>query len=109
MIRLTLCIDGMKIPYETEGVNGRSSIRAFKLLEKLERDDYRYDDQIINELVGFVVGLFDGQFTADDFLDGCPGSLFVVGPQLLSAVIQDVASAIQEIPQDPTGAAPVTV
>lgn len=98
-------IDGMEIPFETEGVNGRSSVRAFKIMEKLDKAKYRWTDETIDELVTFACGLFSNQFTKDEFLDGIKGSLFVIGPQLLNAVIQDVSGAISEIPPRPTQAA----
>ena len=74
-------------------------------MEKLDCVQYRWNDELIEELCAFVLALFGGQFTRDEFLDGCEGSIFVIGPQLLNAVVSDVAGAISEIPVRPTAAA----
>lgn len=105
MIKLNLMIDGLEIPFDSDGINGRSSIEAFRLMEKLDKAQYRWNDELIEDLILFVGRLFRGQFTRDEFLDGCQGSIFVIGPQLLNAVIRDVSGAISEIPARPTQAA----
>lgn len=105
MIKLVLNMDGMDIDFESEGVNGRSSIDAFRLMDRLDKVQYRWNEELIDGLVKFACRLFNDQFTPDEFLDGIKGSLFVIGPQLLNAVIQDVAGAISEIPPRPTQAA----
>lgn len=109
-MKLTLTLEGKKKEYYSRGQNAGASLRAFRLQEDMERRMAAdpvvvYDEEHIEELTGFVVELFGGQFTEQEFLEGCTESFFVIIPALLQSAVQGTNAAIQEFP-GPNGEAP---
>ena len=135
-MKLILCLNGAKKTY-TGTITARASLRAFELLEDIERSyidsvaalaaleapdgndadnaDFEsmefpvseektqdaepvYGPKQIDAMLEFVVELFGGQFTRDEFLDGFRDSLFAGVPPMLRAVVSGIQTKILTFP-----------
>lgn len=75
---IKLYVSGKYRTYTVPFVKARMLRRALELAERFEG---RADDQItledLDAMVDFVVDLFDGQFSRDEFYDGVPADQLV--------------------------------
>lgn len=97
-MQITLRANGAARVYENECVTMRDSIRAYKLLGKIEAAAGEFDDKLIDEGLDFIRGLYGNQFTRDELLDGSGESFFTLIPGTLRQVIAGVSDAVAEIP-----------
>ncbi|MFJ7914483.1 MULTISPECIES: phage tail assembly chaperone G [unclassified Lysinibacillus] len=69
-MQITLRIDGDNKTFTNDFVKARIFRNALKLNEKMSEEGNKISVETFDELVGFVVTVFDNQFTIDDFYDG---------------------------------------
>lgn len=69
-MQITLRIDGNNKTFTNDFVKARVFRNALKMNEKMREEGQNISVETFDELVSFVVNVFDGQFTIDDFYDG---------------------------------------
>jgi hypothetical protein len=62
-----------------------------------------YDAEQREELLQFVVDLFGGQFTREEFLDGFQDSFFAGVPAILRAVVDGINAKVRAFPNVEAG------
>ena len=102
MIRLTLEPAGQQpCSYIARRIPARAALDAHQLVEAWDAEE-ELTETTIDQMLDFVVRLFEYQFTRDEFLDGFMGNPFVDVPALVKDVILDVQAKVAEYP--PTAA-----
>lgn len=69
-MQITLRIDGDNKTFTNDFVKARVFRNALKLNEKMSKEGNKISVETFDEMVSFVVTVFDNQFTIDDFYDG---------------------------------------
>ncbi|WP_369595766.1 phage tail assembly chaperone G [Lysinibacillus pakistanensis] len=69
-MQITLRIDGNNKTFTNDFVKARVFRNALKMNEKMREEGQAISVETFDEMVGFVVNVFDSQFTIDDFYDG---------------------------------------
>jgi len=69
-MEIKLRIDGDNKTFTNDFVKARVFRNALKLNEKMSKEGNEISVETFDEMVGFVVTVFDNQFTTDDFYDG---------------------------------------
>lgn len=69
-MQITLLIDGKEKTFTNDFVKARVFRNALKLNEKLRGFENNVTPELFDEMVEFVVAVFDRQFTIDEFYDG---------------------------------------
>lgn len=69
-MQITLRIDGDNKTFTNDFVKARVFRNALKMNEKMRKEGKEISVETFDEMVGFVVTVFDNQFTIDDFYDG---------------------------------------
>lgn len=99
MLKITLRTkDGSKKDYAQDFISGRMfrrTIEIQKLFRQNEEGKNVIDESQIDELVQYVVELFDKQFTLDEFYDG------IEAKDLISTIM----NCVQAVTKQVTGAA----
>lgn len=109
MIKLAVTIDGKKKDYISNIITTRMSIDAYRLLDREETARGSYDEALIQDILAFIVRLFNDQFTADDLLDGCHCSFFVMAPAMLRMIVASVNERLRDFEaENPPTAATAT-
>lgn len=96
MIRFKLTLGGEVREYLSRPVTMRTSIDAYRLLDREESAKGSYGEELIQDMLEFIVKLFGEQFSVDDLLSGCRASFFVVAPAMLRLVIATVNEQLRE-------------
>lgn len=109
MMKIKLQIDEKACEFFAR-VTARKGREAYLIKQKLlkslaenKNDDgeSRYTEEIMDDLTGFVVEVFDRQFTAQEFLDGYEGWFFDV-VKFVDLIMNNVAEALAEgFPKNP--------
>ena len=77
-MKITLTIDGAERVF-LSAPTARKTRDAYFLREKIrtrlsaDGDAAKFDEETTDEMLRWVVNVFDGQFTPDEFLDGYGG------------------------------------
>lgn len=98
MISITLHPRGMKPRTYQDDIRMRESMEAFELAKRWEDAAGNYTPEILQEDAAFIARCFGRQFTEEELLDGYRGSLYVLVPNFLRAVIGYVAEEITNFP-----------
>lgn len=100
MIKLTLTIDGKRREFVTREIPTRACLEALKLTKAYEADSGEYADELIEAQLDFVVRLFGGQFSRDEFLDASTDdNYFALMPLLIREAMTHVNSKLAEFPR----------
>lgn len=108
-MKLTLVLDGKSTDFYSRGITAGASLTAFDLLEGIDdkaKAGGLYTKEHREELLRFVVELFSGQFTEQQFLEGCADSFFNVVPGMLRAVVAGVQAKAAAFPNAAAGGEP---
>lgn len=100
-MKLTLNINGELKDFYSRGITAGASLAAYDLMERIDLSSSNelYGKEHRESLLRFVVDLFNGQFTEQDFLEGCEDSFFSVVPGMLQSVVAGVSAKIKEFPK----------
>ncbi|MFJ8102790.1 phage tail assembly chaperone G [Lysinibacillus sp. NPDC096212] len=69
-MQITLLIDGDNKTFTNDFIKARVFRNALKLNEQMSKEGNKISVKTFDEMVGFIVTVFDNQFTIDDFYDG---------------------------------------
>lgn len=69
-MEIKLRIDGDNKTFTNDFVKARVFRNALKLNDKMSKEGNKISVETFDEMVGFVVTVFDNRFTIDDFYDG---------------------------------------
>lgn len=69
-MEITLHIDGKEKTFSNTFIKARIFRNALKLNEKMQKEGNNISVETFDEMVGFIVTVFDQQFTIDDIWDG---------------------------------------
>ncbi len=69
-MQITLKIDGQEKMFSNDFVKARVFRNALKMNEKMRKEGNDISVETFDEMIGFVVNVFDNQFTVDDIWDG---------------------------------------
>lgn len=107
-MKLTLINGDQKKDFYTRGISAGASLAAYDLLDEIgekAKDDPAalYGKAHREQLLRFVVELFGGQFTEQEFLEGYMDSFFTGVPEMLRSVVAGVNAKVQAFPNVPAG------
>ncbi len=109
-MKLTLLLNGKEKEYFPR-ITARKTRTAYEERAKIDAAltdiGHVFKPQELDDMLKWVVELFDGQFTADEFLDGYQGSIFDIAG-MMSAVFELVVSATAAFPKRKAGATETT-
>lgn len=74
-MQITLRIDGQDKTFSNDFVKARVFRNALKMNEKMREEGTEVSVETFDEMIGFVVNVFDNQFTVDDVWDGLEAGL----------------------------------
>ncbi|SPU37919.1 phage-like protein [Lysinibacillus capsici] len=74
-MQITLRIDGQDKTFTNVFVKARVFRNALKMNEKMREEGTEVSVETFDEMIGFVVNVFDNQFTVDDVWDGLEAGL----------------------------------
>ncbi|MDM5230173.1 phage tail assembly chaperone G [Lysinibacillus pakistanensis] len=69
-MQITLKIDGQEKIFSNDFVKARVFRNALKMNEKMRKEGNEISVETFDEMISFVVHVFDNQFTIDDVWDG---------------------------------------
>ena len=69
-MQIKLRIDGQEKTFTNDFVKARVFRNAMKMNEKMREEGAQVSTETFDEMIGFVVNVFDNQFTVDDVWDG---------------------------------------
>jgi len=97
-MKITLKLDGKPCDFFA-AVTARKGREAYALKRKivatLKENGGEYPDELLDDMTGFVVSVFDNQFSAQQYLDGYEGWFFDA-QQIIDSIMNDVADALNE-------------
>ena len=67
-MKITLNIDNKKREFTTPFISGRKLRNTFAMSKKIE--SLKQDETMLDEMVSYIVDIFNNQFTIDQFYDG---------------------------------------
>lgn len=74
-MQITLRIDGQEKTFTNDFVKARVFRNALKMNEKMREEGTEVSVETFDEMIGFVVNVFDNQFSVDDVWDGLEAGL----------------------------------
>lgn len=95
-MKLTLLIDGKEKTFTQDFISGRMFRRTLEISKKFQ--DGQIDVETLDIAVDYVVELFGGQFTRDEFYDGIEAGKLI--PTVVDCVNQVVGKATEAIGAD---------
>lgn len=69
-MKITLRIDGKDKEFINDFVTARNYRNALEIHRKIEANPNIKDEELLAEMLPFIVSVFGGQFTLDDIWDG---------------------------------------
>ncbi|MEA0553534.1 hypothetical protein U1P98_06355 [Lysinibacillus irui] len=69
-MQITLKIDGQEKQFSNDFVKARVFRNALKMNEKMRQEGNEISVETFDEMIAFVVNVFENQFTMDDVWDG---------------------------------------
>lgn len=75
-MQIKLRIDGQEKTFTNDFVKARVFRNALKMNEEMSKEGDGITVATFDEMMGFVVNVFDNQFTVDDLWDGLEGGNF---------------------------------
>jgi len=69
-MQITLRIDGQEKTFTNDFVKARVFRNALKMNEKMRIEGNEISVETFDEMINFIVNVFDNQFTVDDIWDG---------------------------------------
>lgn len=98
MINITLNVRGMKPRTYRADIRMRESLDAFELADRWDRAQGVYPQELVDDVLQFIVRCFGRQFAVEDLLDGYEGSFYALAPNFLRAVVGYVAEQVADFP-----------
>lgn len=95
-MKLTLLIDGKEKTFTQNFISGRMFRRTLEISKKFQ--DGQIDVETLDIAVDYVVDLFGGQFSRDEFYDGIEAGKLI--PTVVDCVNQVVGKATEAIGAD---------
>ncbi|OJF17783.1 MAG: hypothetical protein A6D91_09930 [Bacillaceae bacterium G1] len=95
-MQITLRINGKEKTFTQDFISGRMFRRTLEIAKKFQQfQDGQIDVETLDIAVDYVVDLFDGQFTRDEFYDGIEaGRLIKTIVDCVNEVVNQATSAI---------------
>ena len=99
MIQITLIVNGKEQTYRAAGMNLKNSLTAYELYKEYSQAEGDFSDELIEQCLQFVTGIFGGAFTQEQLLSGYKGSAFILFPNMLRACVSYVNEEIVNFPE----------
>ena len=98
-MKVTIKIEGQNKTFTADFISGRMFRKTIEIQKKLGKS---IDVDVLDDLVNYVVELFNKQFTADEFYDGIDArKLIDTVVDCINGIMNDSGEAVGADPNDP--------